>query len=86
MGASLSGAIAMPVFEPNAFAFSPANASRFSSLGLTRIKALLRSRALPFHKDGKRTVILRADLEAYLTSLAAKVPRRPRGAQGRFVS
>ena len=33
-------------FEPNAFAFSPANASRFSSLGLTRIKALLRSRVL----------------------------------------
>jgi hypothetical protein len=73
-------------FEPNAFAFSPANASRFSSLGLTRIKALLRSRVLPFHKDGKRTVILRSDLEAYLIGLADKAAPRPRGARGRFAS
>jgi hypothetical protein len=34
----------MSQFEPNAFAFNPANAARFTSLSLTRIKALLRSR------------------------------------------
>ena len=54
----------MSDFESQAFAFSPANAARYSSLGLTRIKTLLRTRVLPFHKDGKRTLVLRSDLEA----------------------
>jgi excisionase family DNA binding protein len=81
----------MPALEPVTppFAFSPAGAAGYSSLSLTRIKALLRSRVLPFHKDGKRTVILRSDLEAYLVGLGAHppgVPCRPRGDQGRFIS
>jgi hypothetical protein len=81
--------VIMPDFEPSAFAFSPANAARYSSLGLTRIKTLLRTCVLPFHKDGKRTLVLRSDLEAYLSGLGAKVPKvscRPRGARGRFSS
>jgi hypothetical protein len=80
----------MSDFESQAFAFSPANAARYSSLGLTRIKTLLRTCVLPFHKDGKRTLVLRSDLEAYLSGLGAKVvPKvscRPRGARGRFSS
>jgi excisionase family DNA binding protein len=76
------GAI-MSAIEP--FAFGPADAAQFTSLSLTRIKQLLRSKALPFHKDGRRTVILRSDLEAYMTSLGTKVPQRPRGERGRFI-
>ncbi|HEX9238485.1 MAG TPA: helix-turn-helix domain-containing protein [Xanthobacteraceae bacterium] len=75
----------MSQFEPNAFAFNPANAARFTSLSLTRIKALLRSGKLPKHKDGKRTLVLRSDLEAYMLSLGTQTPRQARGEHGRFV-
>ena len=68
------------------YAFSPADAARFAGLGLTRIKTLLRTGALPFHKDGKRTLILRTDIETYLTNLAAGRLSIRRGDQGRFVS
>jgi excisionase family DNA binding protein len=79
----------MPELVPAPFAFSVDGAAGYSSLGLTRIKTLLRTRVLPFHKDGRRTLVLRSDLEAYLTGLGAKVPKvscRPRGARGRFAS
>lgn len=72
------------VFEPQAFAFSPADAARFAGLGLTRIKALLSIGALPFHKDGRRTLILRADLESYLLNLKTASVPVPRGDHGRF--
>jgi excisionase family DNA binding protein len=88
MGTLIAGAI-MSEFEPNAFAFSPGDAARYSSLGLTGIKTLLRTGVLPFHKGGRRTLVLRSDLEAYLSGLGAKVPKvscRPRGARGRFAS
>ena len=75
----------MSAFEPNAFAFNPANAARFTSLSLTRIKALLRSGKLPKHKDGKCTLVLRSDLEAYMLSLGTRTPRQARGDGGRFV-
>jgi excisionase family DNA binding protein len=68
------------------FAFSPAGAAGYSSLSLTRIKQLMRSKALPFHKDGRRTVILRSDLETYLVGLGAPRLRRPRGDHGQFIS
>jgi excisionase family DNA binding protein len=70
----------MPVFEPTAFAFSPANAARFSGLGLTRVKALLRDGTIPRHKDGRRTLILRSDIEAYLTRLSRAAYHPPRRA------
>ena len=40
--------------DPNAFAYSPADAARFCGLGLTRIKALLRDGTIPHRKDGRR--------------------------------
>ena len=72
--------------DPAAFAYSPADAARYSGLGLTKIKALLRSDVLPFRKDGRRTLIFRADLEAYLLSLKTASVPVPRGDHGRFVS
>ena len=50
----------MPELAPLPFAFSPADAARYSSLGLTGIKTLLRTGVLPFHKGGRRTLVLRA--------------------------
>lgn len=38
-------------------------------IGRTRLYELLKSGELPARKLGKRTLILRADLEAFLTSL-----------------
>lgn len=76
----------MATFEPQAFAFSPAHAAQFAGLGLTRIKALLSIGALPFHKDGRRTLILRADLESYLVSLKTASMPLPRGERGRFAA
>jgi excisionase family DNA binding protein len=70
--------------DPNAFAYSPADAARFCGLGLTRIKALLRDGAIAHRKDGRRTLVLRSDIEAYLTSLAAGRLNIHRGERGRF--
>ena len=44
------------------FALSPKDAAAYGGLGLTTIKALLRSGALPYRKAGKRTLILRSEL------------------------
>ena len=66
-------------------ALSVADAARYTSLGLTAIKALLRTGAVPFRKAGRRTVILRADLDIYLGSLPTARPLVPRGEAGRFV-
>lgn len=70
--------------DPAAFAYSPTDAARYAGLGLTRIKTLLSIGALPFHKDGRRTLIFRADLEAYLLSLKTASVSVPRGERGRF--
>jgi excisionase family DNA binding protein len=70
--------------DPNAFAYSPADAARFCGLGLTRIKALLRDGTIAHRKDGRRTLVLRSDIEAYLTSLAAGRLTIHRGERGRF--
>jgi hypothetical protein len=73
--------------DPNAFAFSIPDAARFSGLGLTTVKALVRSGMLAVHKAGKRSLVLRVDLEAYLTSLPKSgLPAAPRGDAGRFVA
>jgi hypothetical protein len=50
--------------------FSPAGAARYSGIDLTRIKAYMRSGALPFHKDGRRTVILGPDIDNLRLGLA----------------
>ena len=73
------------LLDPNAFALSPADAARYAGLGLTRIKTLLSIGALPFHKDGRRTLILRTDLESYLLNLKTASMSVPRGERGRFV-
>ena len=74
----------MATIEP--FAFSTADAARFTGLGLTKIKALLRAGALPFHKAGRRTLILRCDLESYVRSLSGNRTAIPRGDGGKFAS
>jgi len=72
-----------PTIEP--YALSPKAAAIFCGLGLTRIKTLIRDRVLPIRKDGRRTLILRADLEAYITSLSTGPLALPRGARGKFI-
>lgn len=77
----------MSAFEPSAFAFSPAHAARFSGLGLTRIKTLVRTGVLPKRKDGRRTIILRSDIEAYLKNLDVETaPATAHGKRGRFAA
>jgi hypothetical protein len=68
------------------YALSPKAAATFSGLGLTRIKALIRVGVLPIRKDGRRTLILRADIEAYIANLSTGRLAQPRGAGGKFVS
>jgi excisionase family DNA binding protein len=71
-----------PTIEP--YALSPKAAATFCGLGLTRIKALIRDGVLPIRKDGRRTLILRADLEAYIASLSTGRLALPRDACGKF--
>jgi excisionase family DNA binding protein len=65
---------------------SPAEAAAFVGLGKTRIKQLLRTGAIPFRKDGRRTLILRVDLETFVAGLATERLDIKRGAHGRFAS
>jgi Helix-turn-helix domain len=73
--------------DPNAFAFSIPDAARFSALGPTTIKALIRTGRLSVHKHGKRSLVLRGDLETHLKGLPkGALPAASRGDAGRFVS
>ena len=66
------------------YALSPKAAALWCGLGLTKIKSLLRDGTLPCRKDGRRTLILRADLEHYIAALSTNRPVLPRGADGKF--
>jgi excisionase family DNA binding protein len=68
------------------FSLSPANAAIYTGLGLTTIKKLIRTGALVPRKDGRRTLLLRTDLEAYVLSLKTGRGSVPRGERGRFMS
>jgi excisionase family DNA binding protein len=51
------------------FALSVKAAARYSGLGLTTLKKLIRDGVLASYKAGRRTLLLRADIERYLLSL-----------------
>ena len=68
------------------FSLSPADAATYTGLGLTTIKKLMRTGALVPRKDGRRTLLLRTDLEVYVLSLKTGRGSTPRGDHGRFVS
>ena len=56
------------------YAFSPADAARWCGLLLPT----------PCRKDGRRTLILRAELEGYIAGLSTARPALSRGDHGRF--
>jgi hypothetical protein len=68
------------------FSLSPADAATHTGLGLTTIKKLMRTGALVPRKEGRRTLLLRADLEAYVLSLKTGRGSAPRGEHGRFAA
>lgn len=53
----------------NTLTLSIDQAQEASGLGRTKLYELLRSGQLPARKLGKRTLILRSDLEAFLSNL-----------------
>jgi len=57
------------VAEP--LALSIREACFISSLGRTKFYELLKSQKIPARKCGRRTIILRSELETYLLSLPA---------------
>jgi hypothetical protein len=59
------------------FALSPKDAAAYGRLGLTRIKALLRSGALPYRKAGKRALILRSDMSVICSRSEQAAPICP---------
>ena len=65
-------ALASEMFQPDAIAFSPRQAALISSLSLRTITAAVASGELPSFRKGRRRVIFRADLEAYLRCGQAK--------------
>jgi excisionase family DNA binding protein len=64
------------------FAFTIIAACRLTGLGRTTIYAALKSGALSARKCGRRTLILAADLEAFLDSLPSA--REGEGGAGRL--
>jgi excisionase family DNA binding protein len=59
--------------EPvNQLAYSPQEAARVAGLSRGSIFKALREKRLSARKAGTRTLILRADLEAYLADLPAR--------------
>ena len=57
------------------FAMSVAEAVQYSRIGRSKLYHAMRDGELVARKFGARTVILRADLEAFLTSRPAYAPR-----------
>jgi excisionase family DNA binding protein len=53
-------------------AYSPAEAAEASGQGRTKIFEAIKSGRLRAKKSGSRTLILRVDLEAYLSSLPSR--------------
>ena len=71
---------------PEPLTFNIRNAATFLGLGLTPVKKLLRDGVIPYRKAGSRTLILRADLVAFVDALAIGGARkgRPKDVDGRF--
>lgn len=59
--------------HPEVLAYSVAQLPRVMGLGASVINGLLKSGQLPSRKVGRRTLILRSDVEAYLNSLPLRV-------------
>lgn len=57
-------------------AFSIEQVQKLSGLGRTKLYEILRAGALPAKKLGKRTLILRSDLEAFLGDLKPYTPQQ----------
>lgn len=57
-------------------AVSIEEAQKISGLGRTKIYELLNAGVLPARKSGKRTLILRTDLDAFLSSLPSYSPHK----------
>lgn len=53
------------------FSFSVKETSQATGIGLTKLYQLINSGALKARKIGKRTIILKEDLEIFLSSLEA---------------
>jgi excisionase family DNA binding protein len=64
--------------EQKVLAHTIKEASRISGLGRTTLYAALKSGALAARKCGRRTVILAADLQAFLQKLPSVRDRNPR--------
>ena len=60
--------------------YSIGEVQAITGLGRTRIYELINSGVLPARKLGKRTLILKADLEAFLAALAV-YDAKPQGGQ-----
>jgi excisionase family DNA binding protein len=54
-----------------ALALTVEETARMMRIGMTKVYALIAAKELPARKIGRRTIILREDLEAYLRSLSA---------------
>ena len=65
-------------------AYSVAATAAASGISASSIKRLIREGRLPIRKIGRRTIILRDDLEALLRSLPSSRPALSRGERGRF--
>ena len=64
------------------FSFSIEEASTAIGVGRTKIYELIGSDALKARKLGKRTIILKEDLEAFLTSLPPYAPEHREAKHG----
>lgn len=62
--------------NPEQFTYSIAEAVIFTSIGRSKLYQLINAGALPARKVGKRTIILREDLEAFLKSLHTYAPKK----------
>jgi excisionase family DNA binding protein len=66
-------------FTPTAIGMSIETAVAVAGIGRTRLYGAIQRGELVARKCGRRTVILRADLEAWLHSLPPTQPSRPTG-------
>lgn len=62
--------------NPQQFTYSIAEAVILTGIGRSKLYQLINAGALSARKVGKRTIILREDLEAFLKSLHAYAPQK----------
>lgn len=60
--------------SPQPLGYTVKEAVKASGIGRTTLYKDLKAGRLPARKRGRRTLILRADLEAYLTNLPSREP------------